>query len=69
VIPGSNLAGISQAIKKSKVRVFESKQLEGLNHLFQVCKKCSIEEYGILEETISPLALQTISDWLQKHVK
>lgn len=69
VIPGSNLAGINNAIKKSKVRVFESRELEGLNHLFQACKKCSLEEYGMLEETISPLALNTISDWLQQHVK
>ena len=69
MIPGSNLAGINNAIKKSKVRVFESRELEGLNHLFQACKKCSLEEYGMLEETISPLALNTISDWLQQHVK
>jgi len=43
--------------------------LPGLNHLFQTCNKCTVQEYGELEETIAPLALQTITGWLNKNVK
>lgn len=69
VIPGSNLAGIKNALKKSKSKNTEVKELEGLNHLFQSCKLCTLEEYGILEQTIAPAALSTISDWLARYVK
>ncbi|HET9430048.1 MAG TPA: alpha/beta fold hydrolase [Chitinophagaceae bacterium] len=69
VISKSNLAGIETALKKSKSKIHATKEMNGLNHLFQTCKKCNLEEYGQLEETISPLALQTITDWLNSHVK
>lgn len=69
VISGSNLSGIERALKKSRSKVYEVKELPGLNHLFQSCKTCTVNEYGELEETISPVALQTISNWLEKHNK
>lgn len=40
-------------------------QFEGLNHLLQSCKKCSIEEYGQLEETISQLVLDEILAFME----
>jgi uncharacterized protein len=69
VISGQNLPGIEAALKKSKSRSYEIKELPGMNHLFQVCKKCTINEYGELEETISPALLDIVSDWLDKNVK
>jgi pimeloyl-ACP methyl ester carboxylesterase len=68
VIASSNLAGIAKNIKRSKVKVFEEKQLPGLNHLFQHCNKCTVQEYAELEETFSPEALSIITDWLNKNV-
>lgn len=38
--------------------------LLGLNHLFQTAKTGAPTEYRQIEETIAPLALQTIGDWL-----
>ena len=35
-----------------------------LNHLFQTAEKGTVEEYAVIEETISPAVLQKISDWL-----
>ena len=64
-----NLAGINKALKKSKSPSFETKELPGLNHLFQHCKKCTIEEYGELEETFSPEALEIMWKWLEKNEK
>ena len=69
VIATSNLAGITAALKQSKVKNPEIKALPGLNHLFQQCKKCTVQEYGELEETFSPTALQIITDWFEKNVK
>ena len=39
--------------------------LPGLNHLFQPCSKCTIEEYGEIETTFSPEALTILTDWIQ----
>jgi pimeloyl-ACP methyl ester carboxylesterase len=38
--------------------------LEGLNHLFQTCETGAPTEYGTIEETIAPAALQAIGDWI-----
>jgi len=43
--------------------------LPGLNHLFQTSNTGAISEYGQIEETISPLALETILIWLNKVAK
>jgi hypothetical protein len=69
VISKSNLAGIRASLKKSKSPGYEARELEGLNHLFQQCKRCTTTEYGELEETFSPEALTIISDWLKKNIK
>ncbi len=69
VISSSNLAGIEQALKKGKAKNYHVTELAGMNHLFQRCTKCTLDEYGELEETFSPIALGVISDWLSKNVK
>jgi pimeloyl-ACP methyl ester carboxylesterase len=69
VLAKPNLDAIRQSLAKSKTKNYEVKELPGLNHLFQTCKKCDTEEYGDLEETFAPVALQTIGDWLDKKVK
>lgn len=69
VISSQNLPGIERSLKKSKVKSYEIKEMPGLNHLFQTCKACSVEEYGKLEETFSPAALKVMTDWLKKEVQ
>jgi hypothetical protein len=44
------------------------KMLPGLNHLFQTSTTGAISEYGKIEETISPVALQTMLDWIKEIV-
>jgi pimeloyl-ACP methyl ester carboxylesterase len=65
----SNLQGIRKALEKSAAKNYELKELEGLNHLFQECHSCRINEYGSLEESISPKALELIGDWLARNMK
>ncbi|WP_255156060.1 S9 family peptidase [Ferruginibacter sp. HRS2-29] len=67
VLPRSNLEGIKAALKKSKSKNYEVKEIPGLNHLFQTCKKCSPQEYGELEETFSPVALEIMGEWLKSQ--
>ena len=69
VLAASNIAGIKKALKKSKSKVYETKILPGLNHLFQHCTACTVKEYGQLEETFSPEALTIMGDWLRKEVR
>jgi len=69
VLPASNLAAIEAALKKSKSKSFEVKELPGLNHLFQHCTKCTLQEYGELEETFAPEVLMIMTDWIDKNVK
>ena len=68
VVSRQNLEAIRIALKKSKSPGFETIELPGLNHLFQHCKACTVAEYGQLEETFSPEALDIIVKWLNKNV-
>jgi uncharacterized protein len=63
-----NLPAIEAALKQSKSKVYVTKELPGLNHLFQTCKACTIAEYGELEETFSSLALNEMITWLKANV-
>ena len=69
VLPDPNLQGIEESLKKSKSKIFEVHKIPGLNHLFQDCKKCTIQEYGLLEETFSPAALDMIGNWIDRNVR
>ncbi|MCB9493152.1 MAG: alpha/beta hydrolase [Epsilonproteobacteria bacterium] len=39
-------------------------ELPNLNHMFQTCQIGSMAEYATLKETMAPLALDTIADWI-----
>ena len=69
IIASSNLAGIRTSLQKSQSPKYDVIELPGLNHLFQTCIKCSPAEYGDLEETFSPTALEIMDDWLLKNVQ
>ena len=66
VPPRENLSAIKSALERSGNNNFEVVELKRLNHLFQSSETGRISEYGQLEETISPLALQTMLDWIKK---
>ena len=40
------------------------RELPGLNHMFQTAIQGLPAEYGELEETFAPAALQIITDWV-----
>lgn len=59
-----NLAGIKKSLTKAENKKFEVLEFEGLNHLFQTAKTGNPSEYGQIEETFSPKALDKISSWI-----
>ncbi|HNF38337.1 MAG TPA: alpha/beta hydrolase, partial [Chitinophagaceae bacterium] len=69
VYADENLNAIAAALKKAGNKNFKTKKLKGLNHLFQHCKTCTVQEYGELEETFSPKALKIIGRWLKKNAR
>ena len=64
-----NLAGFERLLKKAGNKDFKTQELLGLNHLFQTAVTGYGNEYGTIEETISPTALQVISEWIIQHTK
>lgn len=64
VSPGQNLPAIEKALKAGGNRDVTVKELPGLNHLFQTAETGQVYEYHRIEETIAPLALDTIADWI-----
>jgi fermentation-respiration switch protein FrsA (DUF1100 family) len=69
VAAAENLGEISRVLKEAKNPKVTPTELAGLNHLFQSCKIGSVTEYAQIEETIAPVALQVIGDWIVAQVK
>jgi pimeloyl-ACP methyl ester carboxylesterase len=67
VPPAQNLPAIRKALEEGGNTKFEIDELPGLNHLFQTAKTGAPSEYADIEETISPVALSTISNWILKQ--
>ena len=65
----ANLAGIAAGLKTAGNRDVTVKELPGLNHLFQTAGTGSTAEYGTIEETFAPAALQVIGDWMTRHTQ
>jgi len=66
VLPKENLAGIKASLEKAKNKHFEIKEFPNLNHLFQEANTGLVEEYGQIEQTISPKVLDVMSIWIGK---
>jgi uncharacterized protein len=67
VPPKQNLPVIRKALTQAGNKNFEVDELPGLNHLFQTAKTGAISEYAEIEETISPVALDKITNWILKQ--
>ncbi len=64
-----NLEAIEKALKEAGNKDVTVKELPNLNHLFQTCKTGAFTEYGAIEETIAPVVLQTLGDWIAARAK
>jgi len=69
VSPKENLSAIEEALKAGGNQNYTTKELPGLNHLFQTAQTGLPDEYAKIEETISPVALKIISDWILEQIR
>lgn len=60
---------IEQGMQKAGNKDHTTIELPMLNHSFQTCKTGGIAEYATIEETIAPIALNTIADWILAKTK
>jgi hypothetical protein len=64
-----NLPEIEKALKAGGNKNYMVKELPNLNHLFQTCRTGNIDEYGRIEETFAPSALELMADWISRHAR
>ena len=69
VPPKENLSKIAEALQKGGNKKVTTLELTGLNHLFQECETGAPAEYAQIEQTMSPKALDAITEWLKRVVK
>jgi pimeloyl-ACP methyl ester carboxylesterase len=60
----TNQNAIRNALIKGGNKNYKIVKLENMNHLFQECKTGSMQEYKEIEQTISPIALKEVSNWI-----
>jgi len=63
-----NIPAIENALKKGGNKLSTCQELPGLNHLFQECKTGLPKEYVEIEQTIAPIALETMTNWILKTI-
>jgi len=63
-----NLSVIETSLKQAGNNNVTIIEFPGLNHLFQSCTYCTVDEYARLDETFSPFALSEITNWILKQV-
>lgn len=69
VAPKENLDAIRKALVKGGNKKVTIKELPNLNHLFQECQSGSPEEYAKIEQTLSPIAMSEILQWIKLQTK
>jgi hypothetical protein len=67
VMPSINLPAMEKNIKSNGNKDVTVMKLDGLNHLFQTAVTGSGSEYGTLEETFAPVALDAMTEWIKKR--
>ena len=68
VPPKENLPLIEAALAKGRCPRYSVRELPGLNHLFQNSETGLPRDYAKIKETMSPVALTAIGDWIQREV-
>ena len=64
-----NLEAIEKALIFGGNSSYSIEEIPGANHLFQQAKTGNIDEYGKIEETMSPEVLEKIAAWIIKEVR
>ena len=68
VLPKLNLEAVKKHLTAAGNKDFKTVELPGLNHLFQTAESGQMTEYGRIEETFAPVALEAMSEWIIKRI-
>lgn len=66
VLPEENLNGIKSGLLSGGNNELTIKKYEGLNHLLQESETGMPQEYGAIEQTMSPKVLEDIAKWINQ---
>lgn len=69
VPPAENLTAIAAALKSGGNKKATTIEYPGLNHLFQECTTGLPSEYGEIEQTMSPVMMDGVTQWILRQVK
>lgn len=69
VPPRENFKALEKVFRDSGHPDFTLKEMPGLNHLFQTAKTGALAEYGRIEETFAPAALDLLTEWIMKRAR
>ena len=64
-----NQDAIRTALIKGNNKNYKIVELENMNHLFQECKTGKIDEYKDIEQTMSPIVMKEISNWILEIIR
>lgn len=56
---------IEQSLKTAGNKDYTVRETKNMNHWFQTCKTGALAEYGMLQETMSPVILEIIAQWIK----
>lgn len=68
VLPYPNMQIMKEALARSKSPFFRLKLFDGLNHLFQSAQTGAVSEYQQISQTIHPMVLEFINNWLSERI-
>jgi fermentation-respiration switch protein FrsA (DUF1100 family) len=69
VPPKENLSAIKTSLEKGKNKNFTTRELAGLNHLFQECTNGAPSEYAVIEQTFAPSVMEEVLKWIKLWAK
>lgn len=69
VPPKENLEAIKAALEKGGNPDITTVELAGLNHLFQEAATGTPSEYGTIEQTFAPAAMEVVLNWIKERVE
>ena len=68
VLAEPNLNAIQTYLEMAGNDNFSVQLYSKLNHLFQTCHTCTIQEYGTLKESFSQEVMADMADWLKSNI-
>ncbi len=61
-----NLDAIAAILQRGGNTDFQTKEIAEVNHLFQTAQTGAISEYGTIKETMNPVVLEIVGEWLKQ---